>query len=157
MSEKNVQDYLEKGMYGTPQLRPDEQRKYLGTFRERIYLSMTMAEIRDPKNLAYFKQELSLNPQQQVLINAAVSSRYQNDYMVAAQKANCPFKIVDTENQTSPEAIALVYISNEAVNVEVIAISEKYPLAKKTAVPSQKTSVSDTPPAKKSWLSRLFK
>ena len=37
---------LDTGMYGTPRVNPDEQRKYLGTFRERCYLSMTVAEMK---------------------------------------------------------------------------------------------------------------
>ena len=37
---------LDTGMYGTPRVNPDEQRKYLGTFRERCYLNMTVAEMK---------------------------------------------------------------------------------------------------------------
>ena len=41
---------LDTGMYGTPRVNPDEQRKYLGTFRERCYLSMTVAEMKKKDN-----------------------------------------------------------------------------------------------------------
>ncbi|MBP2966807.1 DUF1694 domain-containing protein, partial [Acinetobacter baumannii] len=41
MTQKDIQDYLDNGMYGAPQIRPDEVKKYLGTFRERVIFSMT--------------------------------------------------------------------------------------------------------------------
>lgn len=155
MSQTDVQDYLEKGMYGTPQLKPEEKRQYLGTFRERIFLTMTIAEMTDKKNITHFRQELADNPQQQVLINAAVDFAIQNDYMVAAQKANCPFKIVDTENQNSPEAIGLVYASETAVNIETVAVTQKY----QTTPQQTKEDPFESKPVegkKKSWFSRLF-
>lgn len=153
---KDVQDYLEKGMYGTPQIKPDEKRKYLGTFRERIYLSMTLAEMSNTSNLAYFKEELAHNPNHQVLINAALASHLQKTYMVAAQKANCSFKIVDTENQAQPEAIGLVYAGEEAVNIDPISVTEKY--GKRTQQEAKQIATTPVEPAKKtSWLSQLFK
>lgn len=153
---KDVQDYLEKGMYGAPQIKPDEKRKYLGTFRERIYLSMTLAEMSKANNLAYFKEELTKNPNHQVLINAALAPHLQNTYMVASQKANCSFKIVDTENQTQPEAIGLVYAGEEAVDIDPISVTEKYD-HQPDAPNVEETKVPDRPPKKKSWLGQLFK
>lgn len=156
MSQTDVQDYLEKGMYGAPQLKPEEKRQYLGTFRERIFLTMTIAEMADKKNITHFKQELTDNPQQQVLINAAVDFPIQNDYMIAAQKAKCPFKIVDTENQNSPEAIGLVYASETAVNLETVDVTKKY----QTVLQQKKTESPKSKPVegkKSSWFTRLFK
>lgn len=151
---KDVQDYLEKGMYGAPQIKPDEKRKYLGTFRERIYLSMTLAEMSKASNLAYFKAELTNNPNHQVLINAALAPHLQNTYMVAAQKANCPFKIVDTENQTQPDAIGLVYAGETAVDIDPISVTEKYT---KSPAPAKPDVTPEEPAKKKSWFSQLFK
>jgi uncharacterized protein YueI len=37
-----LQQRLDKGMYGTPLVNPEEQHKYMGTFRERCRLSMTL-------------------------------------------------------------------------------------------------------------------
>ena len=44
MTNDNLQEHLNNGLYGTPQLHPDEQRKYLGTFRERVSLAITFKE-----------------------------------------------------------------------------------------------------------------
>ncbi|MFP9055147.1 DUF1694 domain-containing protein, partial [Enterococcus faecalis] len=38
MAQDDVKSHLDKGLYGTPLVNPEEQHKYLGTFRERCYL-----------------------------------------------------------------------------------------------------------------------
>lgn len=155
MPSKDVQDYLEKGMYGAPQLKPEEKRQYLGTFRERVYLTMTIAEMRDKKNVTHFKQELQDNPGQQLLLNAAADFSLQNNYMIIAQKANCPFKIIDSDEALSDETIGLVYAGDTAVNVEKVAVSEKYAPVRKTS--EQVTATAEKPEEKTSFFAKLFK
>lgn len=43
--QPNLDDYLQKGMYGEKQLKPDEKRKYLGTFRERIVVALKKSQV----------------------------------------------------------------------------------------------------------------
>ena len=160
MTKRDVQDYLDQAMYGTPQLKPDEQRKYLGTFRERVYLSMTIDEMKNKANVAHLQTEIATHPDQQILINAEAPFDLQNTYMKVAQQTNCPFRIVETDQQKNGTAIGLIYIADEAVNVDVIAVSKKYgptPAPKPVITPS--TSSSDTPeeaPAKKGFFKNLF-
>lgn len=155
MTKKDVQDYLEKGMFGTPQLKPDEQRKYLGTFRERVYLSMTIEEMRNKQNLRHLKTELAQNPNNQLLINAAVGITIQSDYMKVAQEAGCLFKIVDTDHNTDNEAIGLVYAGETPANLETISVSEKYGSQAKIS-PSEKAKEGH-PQKKKGFFDQLFK
>lgn len=160
MTPRDVQDYLEKGMYGTPQINPDEQRKYLGTFRERVFLSMTLTEIAQPKNLTHLKTELTTNPGAQLLINAAVPFSVQNDYMKVAQETNCAFKIVDTDNQSQPEAIALVYAAEAAVDIELISVTEKYgevDTKQKPTTSNKKNNSAEEETTKKGFFKNLFK
>lgn len=155
MAPKDVQDYLEKGMYGAPQLKPEEKKQYLGTFRERVYLTMTIAEMRDKKNVTHFKQELQDNPGQQLLLNAAADFSLQNDYMVIAQKANCPFKIIDSDEALSDETIGLVYAGDTAVNIEKVAVSEKYATIRtKTELATPPTEQAEE---KTGFFAKLFK
>ena len=44
-----LQQHLDKSLYGAPKINPEEQAKYLGTFRERCLLSMTKSEMQNPK------------------------------------------------------------------------------------------------------------
>lgn len=43
--EKRV-EYAASGI--TPQTKPDERRRYLGSLRERVYLRMNLTECQDP-------------------------------------------------------------------------------------------------------------
>ena len=58
-----LQEHLNKGMYGTPKLKPDEQRKYLGTFRERVDLTVTFAQLNSEKYYPAIQQELEEHPE----------------------------------------------------------------------------------------------
>ena len=44
MAGDDLNDRLTESLYGTPQVKPDEQRKYLGTFRERVALTLDQGE-----------------------------------------------------------------------------------------------------------------
>ncbi len=40
MAEDNMQEHLNSALYGPPQTKPDERRKYMGSLRERsLYVS----------------------------------------------------------------------------------------------------------------------
>lgn len=69
MAQDDVKSHLDKGLYGTPLVNPEEQHKYLGTFRERCYLSMTVAEMIQPKNKENFLKELKKHPDASILLN----------------------------------------------------------------------------------------
>ena len=70
MTNDNLQEHLNNGLYGTPQLHPDEQRKYLGTFRERVSLTITFKEFSNNQNacLTAIKQEISSNTEEKLSI-----------------------------------------------------------------------------------------
>ncbi|MBC8930811.1 DUF1694 domain-containing protein, partial [Escherichia coli] len=38
---ENIDDYLEKGMYGAKEINPAEKKNYSGTYRERVLIALT--------------------------------------------------------------------------------------------------------------------
>ena len=78
MSKDDVQSHLDKGMYGAPLVNPEEQHKYMGTFRERCYLSMTVAEMKDPINKENFLKEIEKQPDVTVLLNGSLPLTIRN-------------------------------------------------------------------------------
>ena len=85
---------LDTGMYGTPRVNPDEQRKYLGTFRERCYLSMTVAEMKkkgQPRNVTVG------SPNYQgalILINGKLPETLQTTFISLITKQQLDFRVV---------------------------------------------------------------
>ena len=103
MAQDDVKSHLDKGLYGTPLVNPEEQHKYLGTFRERCYLSMTVAEMIQPKNKENFLKELKKHPDASILLNGALPLSVQNQYIQLATKNNSRFTVVNDYVTANPE------------------------------------------------------
>lgn len=122
----DLQQHLDNSLYGTPQLKPDEQRKYLGTFRERCYLQMTLAQMRNQTLQDCLKTHVTDFEGAHCLMNNQVSDTLQADYIQILAAAAIPFTIVSS-NQKSDDAIGLLLVASEAVDQSIIDIAEKYP------------------------------
>lgn len=62
MPDKNsvpTDQHLQNAIYGTPKINPDEQRKYLGTFRERVGLTINVDQLQQADWTKAFEQELT--------------------------------------------------------------------------------------------------
>ncbi len=45
MVNKNVEDYLQEGIYGQKQNKPEERNMYLTTLRERVEIALTIGQV----------------------------------------------------------------------------------------------------------------
>ena len=150
MAEDNLQKHLDAGRYGTPKINPDEQKEYLGTFRERCLLSMTIKEMRDKENETGLLREIKKEPTARLLINGAIPTSLQQRYMSIATKETIDFTIVSDAVADNESKIGLLLVADCAVNVPVIDVEEKYP-------DLQKHEESEKPKEKSSFWNRLFK
>ena len=152
MSQKDIQDYLDKGMYGAPQIKPDEQKKYLGTFRERVVFIITSEESEKTKFDSFCLAQFSQYPEGTLLIDANTSMTIQNRFMKLAQQKTINFRMVDTEiEKLAPNDIALVFAVDTAIDLEDISVREK----KKKRTPRAETPKKETA-EKKGFFNRLF-
>lgn len=134
-----LQKHLDKGMYGAPLVNPEEQRKYMGTFRERCYLSMTLSQMKDKENKEDLRKELTTTTDAQVLMNGKLPAALQAEYIQLLTKAGVKFTIVNDFVATDPDSLGLLVVAKEAVNEPVIDIEEKYPdTPEKTPEPPKK-------------------
>lgn len=122
-----LQKHLDKGMYGTPLVKPDEQRQYMGTFRERCYLSMTIAEMRKAENKTHLVQELKQHDHATILLNGAMPESLQAEYIQLATKNQAQFTVVNDFVKSDPDSFGLLLTAKEAVDVPEIDIEKKYP------------------------------
>lgn len=150
MAEDSLKKHLDAGRYGTPKINPDEQKEYLGTFRERCLLSMTIKEMRDKDNEAGLLMEIKKEPTARILINGAAATSLQQRYISIATKEKIDFTIVSDAVADNDSKIGLLLVADYAVNVPIIDVEEKYP-------DLQKHEESDKPKEKSSFWNRLFK
>ncbi|GGC91789.1 YueI family protein [Enterococcus wangshanyuanii] len=147
MAQDDLQKHLDNAMYGTPQLKPEEQRKYMGTFRERCYLTMTIAQMKDSINKEHFLNEAQHHPEAFVLLNGAMDIALQSSYIKSINERNIPFTVVNDSVTNTPDSLGLILAAKEAVNVETIDIAQKYP---------KENTSDEKSPVKKGFWHNLF-
>ncbi|GAX06179.1 hypothetical protein IWT25_01504 [Secundilactobacillus pentosiphilus] len=118
--------HLDNAMYGPPKLHPDEQRRYLGTFRERVSLLMSIEQLQKGEYLSAFRAELNAHPDYQVIFNGHTGMSALQPYLQIAGSLQRAFTIVqDDFYGDSPTASGLVVIAKTAINQYPIKVEEK--------------------------------
>ena len=80
-TDKQPVDRIETAMHGTPKLHPDEQRKYLGTFRERVEVAVTVAQIKQANYVDALHQAFTSHPDDQLYINGNLDQELIGPYI----------------------------------------------------------------------------
>ena len=132
---------LEKA-HGGPKLNPDEQRRYLGTFEERV---LGYADIETANSLQLQEGFLTIleNFQEKtetlfVKISPNIEFDKQVFYLKQAKESNCQATIVSDDHITSP--FGLVIHTNEPVQVDEKDLRLAFPSLweeKKTETPKK--------------------
>ncbi|HZG73782.1 MAG TPA: YueI family protein [Chondromyces sp.] len=123
MKKPNVEDYVQNGIYGTKQLKPEERKKFLGTFRERIEGVLTTRQVYQRKAENEVDKWLSKVKDGQLLLNGDIDYSYLSPYIKLANRHSLPYTIV--ENQHTDTDIGLVLAHADAVDKENIWYEEK--------------------------------
>ena len=139
---KNMDDYLQEGMYGQKQTKPDERRLFLGSLRERAAFVLTRDQIRDNVGLTVFEEELQKHPDAYLLFNGLLSLATLSGYRRLALKHGIRYTIVDEKTNESGYGLVLTY--DHAVDLRDIFYREP------------KVEEQVTTPKKRSWFDKLF-
>lgn len=142
-----LQQHLDKGIYGTPLVNPDEQHHYLGTFRERVYITMTVLQMKNATLRESLKKAIQEHPDATMLLNGAVDQSVQSLYIKMASELNIHFTVVNDHVSNTDDAMGLVLTAKEAVNEQTVDIAEKY------TIPAAQPQ---TAPKKAGFWDRLF-
>ena len=114
---------------GENRLNPDEQRLYMGTFRERVLLVASFDEAVRPSFQQQFSSICQTLKNEQALLSLKISPKLsdalQISYMKEAQEKQLTVSIIDEKSAISP--YALLFHTDHAVNQEQIGLAEKFP------------------------------
>lgn len=135
----------------TPQTKPDERRRYLGSLRERVYVRMNNAEVKDSKLTSLFLQHIDDFKGYTILINGNITDDgFLGDVEAACGKKNIPFTLVNNETaKTGPEDSAVLVVSKNAINRQRIEIGQVY-------APELPKTELEAPKKKESFWHKLF-
>ncbi|NMB00542.1 MAG: YueI family protein [Firmicutes bacterium] len=121
MNRFNNKSDLEKtiatGIHGRPQLRPDEKRRYLGFFRERVIQAVTFDQIRTKEGLKVMEDSLKDRRGIELVIHQKARTAAM-PLIVEARKRGLDFTIVSNPRFTGDVAVLLA--ASDAVDVPVL-------------------------------------
>lgn len=123
MSKKDIEDYLQEGMYGAREINPDEKRKYLGTYRERVILALTKPQVRGEKGLKELENNMIKFPDARLLMNGNMSFHFFKPYRELASKNNIYYTSVTNREAESDYGIILT--EKTAIDLENILLPEE--------------------------------
>ncbi|MBC1341280.1 DUF1694 domain-containing protein [Listeria welshimeri] len=130
---ENIDDYLEKGMYGAKEINPAEKKKYLGTYRERVLVALTKEEVLTQEYLPELEKAILENNDSKLLLNGLLHYNSLRPYIKLAEKCKHEFSIVSRlEGETD---IYLVLACQKAVNKEDIHLYKEEPVEQEEEEP----------------------
>ncbi|MFS0655567.1 YueI family protein [Bacillus sp. 179-C3.3 HS] len=123
MKEESVDFYLQQGIFGHAETKPDERRMFLGSLRERVLLALTKGQVSRNRPYQEVEQILKAHRQATVLLNAELSYQSYSQYVKTANAAGCSFKVVNQLEAQSP--FGLVIAMPHAINKEQVYIEDE--------------------------------
>lgn len=152
--KNNLTNHLDHGLYGDKQLNPDEQNKYLGVFKERVYFSMTVEQLKKNRLLEEWKLAIKKYPHATLLLNGNLPIDLLTPFLKLAHDNNYSVQLKnDARYKISNDNLAIVLSSTKAVdnpnqNIKSLNIND-----------SKTENIGDcnNTSTKKSWWQKLFK
>ncbi|CAK8054787.1 DUF1694 domain-containing protein [Eupransor demetentiae] len=107
---------------GAPKVNPDEQNRYLGTFRERVMAAVKVSQVDDANVQAWLRNLMQENSEGKLLINQALLGDDFTAYLTMATSTNHPFTLLSDSSTVSKQAdpVAVVLAADHAVNFDQI-------------------------------------
>ncbi|VEF47872.1 cytoplasmic protein [Bacillus freudenreichii] len=134
LKRANLEDYLEKGMYGPKQTKIEERKKFLGTIRERIIVALTKSQVMEPGLYPEVEKLMNEHPKSVLLLNGELGYSYLSDYIKKARQKKIPFSIVRDKDHYTDIGLVLTY--HHAIDKKNIYINKEP--QKFTAMPKKK-------------------
>lgn len=126
----DLQKRVENAARGTtPQTRPDERRRYLGSLRERVLVRMDNEEANNTHYQKIFLAHMADYSKYTVLINAKMQNTvFLNQVMKKCCQDGVKFTLISNETaKTGLHDSAILVVAKTAINKARIEISQVYP------------------------------
>ncbi len=124
MGEKSkLEKRLEESFFGTPELKPGERAQYLGEFRERVLIALTVEQVEEPGVYPEVLKVLRDPRASKLILLRDIDLERAKDYLELAREQKIAFKRVDSPSLKGE--IGLVVVSSRAVDVENIFLPKR--------------------------------
>ncbi|TYR79832.1 DUF1694 domain-containing protein [Priestia megaterium] len=119
---ENIEDYLERGMYGAKETKQEERRYFLTALRERIEIALKKGQVMKGTVYKEVDQQLKHVQNGHLFLNGTISYSFLSKYVQLANKYNVPFTIV--QNLDTETDIGLVLTGSKGSTEREIFINE---------------------------------
>lgn len=111
------------GLHGTPQIKPEEKRKYLGVYREQVLVMLSASQVSE--KALYPEVVLALRDPRaiRIIFNGELDKKALKKYQNAAKTAGKPYNKV-TGPEFDPDT-GLVVVSEDAVGLEAVEAQDR--------------------------------
>ena len=127
---KNIDDYIQQGIHGSLETKPDERRKFLGTIRERIVIALTQAQVRERGIYKQVEEAIKGNREACLYLNGHMYYEDLSKYTKIATENNVNYTIVTNKKHDSEIGLVLAY--GHAIDKEEIYVEKEIPNEKTT-------------------------
>ncbi|WP_129596082.1 DUF1694 domain-containing protein [Anaerophilus nitritogenes] len=124
MTHNDLEKYVQYGVTGTPQIKADEKRIWLGEFRERVVFALTYDQIYKEEAIKVVKEKCKDERVKKIIIENNIRSEIAEKFMDISKEFQKDYKTIDMGDKKGD--IALVLASDDAVEENNI-ILEKIP------------------------------
>ena len=92
---EDLEHFIKTMALGIPTIKPDEKRAFLGNFRERVAMAITIKQLRDARITTMLNAVLTRYPGYRIFLNGRMGESLVNQYMMQALAHNYPFTIMN--------------------------------------------------------------
>lgn len=119
MKKEKLDQYIEYGIGGVPELKKEEKEHFLGEFKERIVLAIQKEQLVERKKcFNILENKIQEQWVDKIIVNANLNHEDRVQCMKLAKRYNKHFKLA---NRKTP--IAIVLASNEAQDIQDIYLN----------------------------------
>lgn len=117
--KSELEKTVEYALGGAPKIKPDEKRKWLGEFRERVILGLTIEQVYEKNATAYVEKAIKEKEAEIIIVNQKIPMEVVSQYMKLAKDTGKEFKTVLPNHEG---AMGIVVASSKAVERENVEL-----------------------------------
>ncbi|WP_125704561.1 DUF1694 domain-containing protein [Lacticaseibacillus daqingensis] len=91
---EDLNAFIKAKALGIPTIKPDEKRAFLGNFRERVAMAVTIRQLHDERIAQLLDQVLTRYPGYRVYLNGLMTQAMINFYLQQALAHDYPFTVM---------------------------------------------------------------
>lgn len=123
MPNPNVDDYLQQGIHGSKETKPEERKKFLGTLRERVVIALNQSQVIEKTPYKEVEDSIKNSVGAKLYLNGHLDYSYLSKYIKIANQQNMEYTIVTNKDYDSEMGLLVAY--DHAIEKENIYVTKE--------------------------------